>query len=193
VQAEIPGRWISDRPGLGVAKNISAQGRMLLRRRIKSKELLAEVRAGMTPRQLMKKYVLSPGGLRQVLIAIINFQTQTREADANFQERRRHPRTVITDPVWIYDAADQVEDGRVLDLSEKGVRIAGLSATVGETRALIVRFRRSEEREPFVFNAICRWVSGNRGDSGECVAGFEITDISQEDVAMLRDLIEGAR
>jgi hypothetical protein len=39
---------------------------------------------------------------------------------------------------------------------------------------------------------MCRWVSANGSSSQECVAGFEITNISQEDIALLMELIEEA-
>lgn len=63
---------------------------------------------------------------------------------------------------------------------------------VGEARTFIVRYQKEAKRQPFVFDAVCRWVSANGSSSQECVAGFEITDISQGDIALLMELIEDA-
>jgi len=144
----------------------------------------------MTPKELMTKYGLSSDTFRQVLQSIIHFQRHGGNAGLDFRERRRYPRTIITYPLWIYDNVDQIEDGRVLDVSEKGVCVEGITAMVGETRTFIVRYQKGERRQPFVFDAMCRWVSSNGNSSGECVAGFEITNISQGDIALLLDLIE---
>lgn len=171
---------------------MAGQATMTLRRCIKSKHFLGDIRSGMTANELMKKYGLSSDTFRQVLQSIIHFQRKGRNAGVDFRERRRYPRTVITYPLWVYDHADQIEDGRVLDVSEKGVCIEGITAMVGETRTFIVKYRKGERRKPFVFDAMCRWVSANGGSSREYIAGFEITNISQGDIALLMELIEDA-
>jgi hypothetical protein len=155
------------------------------KREIKSKEFLGDIRRGMTPEELMAKYGLSSSGFRQVVELIVKHRMNRRERSVKSNEMRRHPRKAIDFPLWIYEGVDQLEHGRVLDLSEQGVRIQGLPARVGDECTFIARARSQERQRPFVFDAVCRWTSRGAGRKN-FVAGFEITNISSSDATRLK-------
>jgi hypothetical protein len=155
------------------------------KREIKSKEFLSDIRGGMTPEELMEKYGLSSSGFRQVVELIVKRRMDRQKRSVESNEMRRHPRKAIDFPLWIYEGVDQLQQGRVLDLSEQGVRIQGLPAKVGDECTFIARARSRERQHPFVFDAVCRWTS--KGDARESfVAGFEITHISASDATRLK-------
>jgi hypothetical protein len=161
---------------------------MAMRRQIRSKDFLADVRAGMTPSELMEKYKLSKPAFRGLIKKIVEFQKSHKDLSGSCEDKRRYPRTAIDFPLWIYDSIDQIQDGRVLDLSVKGVRIEGLPASVGDERTFIVRFRAEQRNQPFVFDAVCRWAARNGHSGDKCVSGFEITHISGINAAILESL-----
>lgn len=169
------------------------------KRVIKSKEFLGDVRSGMSAADLMEKYGLSPQGFRKVLNALIEASrksgihrgsgAESRGEVRSFEEMRRVPRKAIDFPLWVYGDVDQIEDGLVLDASEKGIRVQGISASIGEERTFVVRFGPGDKRQPFVFDATCRWVNKGTESPHPPVAGFEITSISSLDAERLQNVL----
>ena len=171
---------------------------MKSKRTIKAAEFYRDVRAGLTAPELMNKYELSPEAFRRVVRALIEASHRSREfsgrhdepdGSVHFTEMRSYARTTIGFPLWIYNGVDQLEEGRVLDVSEKGVRVQGIRARLGDEHTFVVRFGPGERRYPFVFDAVCRWSEENHHDPKHSIAGFEITSISSMDAAQLADLL----
>jgi hypothetical protein len=158
-------------------------------RTIKSKEFLKDVSNGLTPQDLMRKYGLSAKEFRCVLQALIAAAPGRKPAPAASRDLRRFPRKAIGYPLFAYDGIDQLESGRILDISERGVRIQGIFAKIGEARSFIVRFGPGVRKLPFVFDAVCRWVDSGSKLGGSPVAGFAITQISSLDEKTLRDIL----
>lgn len=171
---------------------------MTSRRQIKGKDFINDLRSGMTPADLIKKYSLSTEGLRRIFRILVDASAMKKvEIDqlSNLYEVaeetsgiRRYPRKHIDFPLLVYDNVDQIETGSVIDVSEKGVRIRGLNTKVGDVRTFIVRFGPPNKGQPFVFEAICRWVD-EEDDPKKSVAGFEITSISSIDAKALHNLV----
>ncbi len=171
------------------------------KRQLVAKDLIFDIRSGMTGSQIMKKYKLSDRGLMSALKKLIDTQgISSAELYERFplfddaismEEMRKIARAPINVPVTIHDPARPDLMGRVKDISEKGVGAQGLSVMVGDTRTLVIDGTEQLGVEVFSFNAQCRWVK--KGISGEYSAGFEITNISQKHLQRLKNLLEELR
>ena len=94
---------------------------------------------------------------------------------------RKWLRIPTTLPLRIYDSGNPFATGHVRDISEKGVCVEGIEATVGEIKNFIVRSDAIGAGHTFVFEGKCRWVSSEESSGKKWVAGFEITSISSLD------------
>lgn len=169
------------------------------KRVIKAKDFLRDLRRGMSTAELMEKYDLSAKAFQQVMKKLIDASTTMRtDGDGNVEDTtqakavadlRRFPRKIIDFPLWVYGDLEQIEHGMVVDASEKGICVRGISATVGERRTFMVRYGPGDRRHPFVFEAICRWADGGKTGTREPIAGFEITRISGVDAERLQDIL----
>ncbi len=172
---------------------------MSSKRIIKSKDFLGDIRRGMGAAELMVKYQLSTKAFQQVIKTLIDASTTVRtnvNANADLrshpqvvEDMRQFPRKVIDFPLWVYGDLEQIEHGMVVDASENGVRVRGISAKVGESRTFMVRYGPGDRRQPFVFEATCRWSNGTKLHPNETIAGFEITRISSVDAERLQDIL----
>lgn len=166
--------------------------------RVSASEVSREIRSGMTALQLMKKYRLSPTGLRKlfrklVQVAVITAdeldgQTGLYQQKDSPHKLRKSPRTRMTYPLDIYDGGNPFKGGRVLDVSAQGVRVEGIAVTPGEEKTFLVRLG-GVSRRSFVFEAKCRWANRPQEDGDKWVAGFEITGITNLDLEVLRGLL----
>ena len=172
------------------------------KRIIKAKDIIRDLRSGMTVSQLMDKYKISLKALRFVFRRLLNAGAITKDEltaqaalhrdAADLKGVRKWLRTTTTFPVRIYDSGSPFATGFVLDCTEKGVCVRGIEAVVGEVKNFIVRSGAFGEGHTLVFQAKCRWVNKERVSVREFVAGFEITNISSLDCEELRKLIRYA-
>ena len=103
-------------------------------------------------------------------------------------ERRRKPRSFLFVLVPAYDTSIRGVEARFHDVSEQGLQVAGIQSEPGESKTLIVRADGFVNVSSFQVTAECRWAQ-TEGPGGECVAGFQITAISDEDLEELKKLI----
>lgn len=104
-------------------------------------------------------------------------------------ERRRTPRSFLFFLVPVYDASDPAVEGRLNDISEHGLQVAGISSSPGDLKTLIVRADGFVNVSSFQVTAECRWTH-TEDPGGECVAGFRITAVSDTDLEELKKLIQ---
>lgn len=104
-------------------------------------------------------------------------------------ERRRTPRSFLFVLVPVYDTSDPGAEGRLNDISEQGLQVAGIQSEPGKSKTLIVRADGFVDVSSFQVTADCRWAQID-DQSGECVAGFQITSISDADLEELKKLIQ---
>ncbi len=169
------------------------------KRRISAREIVGDIRAGMTARQLMEKYELSERGLHRVFQKLLNagwvaeneFSGVSADEDISVVVRkmrkatRRHP----VWPVTLYEKGKPHVTGQLHDLSEIGLGVLGIHAKVDELKTLVLVPGESLPLAPFSVHAMCRWCK--EGDAGSsCSAGFEITHAELSSLEALRDLIE---
>ncbi len=93
----------------------------------------------------------------------------------------------VTD-LWAYDMDDPSVEGCVLDLSEKGVQIAGMPLQVNEVKTLIIQTDPGWDIKPFSFDAECRWYT-SESEEKSSLAGLEIMAIEPGDLEELQKTI----
>ena len=156
---------------------------------IDARDIVKDIRSGMTDSELMKKYDLSSEGLRFALqtltdtevIALEELYAASSSAyDTVFVENMRElPRHHLSMAVTIYEATRPEVKGTLRDITEKGVGITGISARVGEVKTSVQAPIRSTTMTPMMTRPSLETTpmsasdeaddgsdSGNGGDSG---------------------------
>ncbi len=138
------------------------------KRSIKAKDIVSDIRSGMTDSELMTKYKLSVKGLQSIFQKLEEkkvmrpselYGRQNLEADTvNLEQFRAELREYLSVPLAIYEVQNPQTRGVVSDISTHGVRVRGLQARVGDTKTLRVHPQQFLQVDPFDFRAVCRWV-----------------------------------
>ncbi len=166
---------------------------------IKAKDILADIRMGMTRDDLMVKYNLSPKGLQNSFNQLVNagaIEPEELPGEATVEKIRIQPRRQVRgEPRFYLDfdlpvsvVGESGIKGRVRDITEDGIGLAGIESEVDELKRLIILGDEFGEVDPFDFEAICRWIRKESGE-GDYLSGFQITNISDENMGKLRQLI----
>jgi len=169
------------------------------RRTIKAKDIVNDLRSGMTNVELMEKYRLSAKGLRSIFAKLTNAKAVNERELAgrvplvddtvNLGQMRCLPRHYLLFRLPVSDTNNLATEGRVRDITERGLQTVGIPAKPGETKELRVQAGELVNVPTVVFEAECKW-SRPETQNGQCVAGFQISDISPESLAELRELIQ---
>ncbi len=168
-------------------------------RRINGRDILNDLRLGMVDSELQVKYKLSGKALLAVykqLVAckaishseLYNISSSYRDR-ADRITRRRHPRANLAVRVPIYDMGSGAI-GLLRDISEKGMRVAGIESSVGQSRTFQIPIDMFMQAEPLLIIAECKWVEMKGRHRKYPVAGFEIMDLSETDSLVLRNFIK---
>ncbi len=170
------------------------------KRKIKAKEIVNDIRAGMNDSQLMEKHSLSAKGLQSVFRKLVdaraikprelfNRAPSTGDDTVDVTSIRLVPRDFVEVPLPICDADDPKNIGTITDVTEKGLGIRGIRVQTGETKTLVFFSDRLFPVGPFALQAECRWVKNGNG-SGQIDSGFEITNISETGSQQLKKIVE---
>jgi len=173
---------------------------MALKRKIRAKEIVNDIRSGMTDSQLMEKHGLSSKGLQSIFKKLVDakairlrelFKRTPNAGDdtADVTSIRLIPRDFIEVPLPICDAEDPKNMGTITDVTENGLGIRGIRVQTGETKTLVFFSDRLFPVGPFALQAQCRWVKNGNG-SGQMDSGFEITNISEAGSQQLKKIVE---
>ncbi len=167
------------------------------KRTIKATDIVKDIRDGMTHAELMNKYRLSSKGLRNALKKL--GETRAVNLHANCEGSEGYDDTIIIEDLRkrvrkpapshmaIYERHNLGIQGIVRDITENGVGIKGITATVGELKTFLITPDEFVEMDPFEFEAVCRWVLET--PDGEHASGFEITAIGENDLRELKKMI----
>ncbi|MEW6349242.1 MAG: hypothetical protein AB1646_09280 [Thermodesulfobacteriota bacterium] len=173
-------------------------------RTIRTRELVKDIREELSGPSLRKKYGLSQDELRYCLERLLIGGAISRdEHDRTVSGRRafdeveltgivtRRFRRVRTEcrKVFISEIGAPSNRGRAWDISEDGLKTVGIPAAPGEIKNLVVTFGDIRHSPSISFDAECRWIA-TEGVSHERMAGFEIVMISDEDLKLLRLVIQ---
>jgi len=171
------------------------------KRRIKASEIVQDIRSGSLNHDLMEKYGLSFEQLLGIFARLIDAKVMShaelafhippsRSAVSGAQIRqssRCYPPVMLR----IYDLDDLTRELTVKDLSEKGIRVTGITTAVGRKASFLIQAIELPDIDPLTFDAQCRWTRTERTATGELTydAGFEITEIDQSAEAQLLKII----
>ncbi|MBM3301230.1 MAG: PilZ domain-containing protein, partial [Deltaproteobacteria bacterium] len=168
------------------------------KREIKAKDVLRDIRAGMSNDELMNRYHLSSKGLRSVFKKLVDAgvvrpdEMKTRMPVIGDEmipkDRRKEPRCYPIAPFLICDLDDLRTEGSVLDISGNGLKVAGIGARLGQRKNMLIQAEDFDEVYPFSFEAECRWTKVS--SDGARVTGFEITNIPELGARELGRLIK---
>ena len=173
---------------------------MPLKRKIKAKEIVNDIRSGMTDSKLMEKHGLSSKGLQSIFTKLVDakamaprelFSRAPNAGDdtADVTSVRLIPRDFVEVPLPICDADDPKNMGTITDVTENGLGVRGIRVQTGETKTLVFFSDRLFPVGPFALQAQCRWVKNGNG-SGQMDSGFEITNISEAGSQQLKKIVE---
>jgi len=154
-------------------------------------EIWEDLRSGLGDVPVMEKYQISPSELVRIRRHFEIGPSVSDDFLASTQvdeEQRSLPRQEPLYQIAIRDADNPRIQGIVSDIHLKGLRTVGITVQTGEVKALMVPPGPFQVHATFSFEAQCRWSTIN--DHGECVAGFQITNIAQSDARELEALIE---
>lgn len=177
---------------------------MPVKRPLKAAEFVRDLRAGLSPLGLMAKYGLNrkqyEATIQQLkdngyltLADLVQAQyiptKKFDEVDLDLGFVRRFPRyapgkVLIT----VQDPKDSQAAGKVLDLSEDGVRVEGIRGRIGQVKSLVLVPEKRLSIDPISFDGECRWIQRDK-NTGKETAGFEIVMISEEDIVRLKRLM----
>jgi hypothetical protein len=188
---QLPEKYRANYPGFpGLLEQLlDGQQRLML-------DVASDIRSGLTDAQLIERYRLSYKDLQDTLKKLVDRKLVTQgELDQREPSVRREfhslvarrcPRNYPTFSVPVVVEGDLEKKGTALDISDKGMAVAGIEANVDEVMTLTILGDQYGEFDTFSFEARCRWVK-TMPSSEERLAGFEITNISKEN---LEGLIE---
>jgi len=166
--------------------------------RVAAGEVVGDIRSGMTDPELMVKYQTSSKGLQKLFRRLVEVKVVSHteiyerspayRAVADIISSRRFPRIDITFPLFIIDTESRVK-GLVRDISESGLRVAGIETKIGDVRTFRLSLDELIPADPLLFQTRCRWVKTKGRNSKYPVAGQEITDISEDALRNLQNFV----
>lgn len=172
------------------------------KRKINAAEITTDIRSGMSDEQLMEKYQLSHFALQNVFEQLVAAGMCLR---TDFEGRKPPPpeplgrsetessrlsfRHEVDFVLPIFDENNPETLGTVLNITESGVGVRGIKASVDETKTLVIPADEFFDVGRLRFQATCRWSARDPSDA-EHVAGFEMVGLSSNDVREVRSLIQ---
>ena len=163
-------------------------------RQINGRLLIEDLRSGMADWELQVKYKLSTQALQTIFKKLVERRAishaELYESSPLYRERidcikpREHCRTDI----WFYVPVCDVNDsmiGVLRDISQNGLRVAGIDVSVGEVKAFQIPVDIFRGRAPIRMTAQCKWVETKGRVKQYTVAGFEIIGLSDDDSQIL--------
>jgi hypothetical protein len=171
---------------------------------IQARDIIIDIKSGMSDERLMAKYRVSGKGLRSAFTKLLNMRLISGEDlySKSFDDRDDEPTSLRQDSVIVEDERHLARlrpktpltifgnhpsiKGEVTDISMEGVGIKGIKSSVGETRTFIILPDMYLPIDPLELKAECMWA---RRQGAEIYAGFKISEISRDGLATLKKLI----
>jgi hypothetical protein len=174
---------------------------------VSARDIILDISTGMSDAALMTKYKLSQKGLRSVFAKLMDkgflsdkdFYSRPRQAEAQsaITTTTVHDTVVMEDerdllrlkphvPIMIYGNNPAIQ-GRIQDISEKGVGVKGINACFGEIGTFVIEPEQFLPIDPIIFQAVCIWA--RHDDDGQCVAGLLFVHLTPEARKQLMKLL----
>jgi PilZ domain len=171
-------------------------GAMGENRQIKGTDVIRDLRSGMADWELQVKYKLSSQALEKIFKKLVASKAishaELYEGSPFYKERtdgikpRAHCRADLPFYVPVRDAQDS-KTGVLRDISENGLRVAGIEATIGEVKTFEVPVDLFVKSPPLLIKAECKWVEEKGKITPYAVAGFEIMGLPKGDAKLLSE------
>lgn len=168
-------------------------------RKIKANRLIADIRSRVSDFELMEKYDLSLVLLQRVMEKLLHRGVlrpeELVERGAYFDDPRNRvqtrgePRQYLRVPLLVEEVGDSSASGIIIDLSEKGFRTRGLEISAFEKRLFCIRSGEETLLTTVQAEAVCRWTGVELSEAKLCEAGFEIVEISDKDLRVVRQMM----
>jgi hypothetical protein len=169
------------------------------KRKIPAGEFINDIRSGKKLVDLMNKYGLTNRTIHLAFQKLIDAELLTGDElnhhNSLFQNitniigLRKRPRKKLEPPLPIFDSVEPLRTLYLKDVSETGICVQGIEASVGELRTFKIKPHGADNRATLVFEAKCRWVKSADEKSFYPLAGYEITHISGYDAKVLEELL----
>ncbi len=191
----------------------------MAQRIISAREVVEDVKAGMTDAAIIEKYDLSDRSLKAIYKKLLNWGSLTIE---DLKRRQTVAHAGIDEPATITplqsskvhkdsEKSSEIEQrsnpradlyvplpvyelgssrfGVVKDVSESGLCVAGIPSLVGEVKSFQLPIDSFMNADPLLLVAECRWVEKRGNKDKDVVAGFQLLDLSDADRTSLKNLI----
>ncbi len=169
-----------------------------MKRRISAKSVHEDIRSGLSETELIAKHGLSPKGLQRLFKELVHGKIVTHQylykRFPSYRERtdqlkqRRARRVGLSVRLPVCDVGS-TSFGIVRDISETGLRVAGLKYQVGDVTTFQLPIDVFMNADPLLVIARCQWVSEKGNEKKYFVAGFELVDLSPADRKVLKEFI----
>jgi hypothetical protein len=171
---------------------------MSTKRRINGRHVINDLRSGMSDLELEAKYELSPKALQSILEKLVAHnaishselyeRSSLYKGTTDLTRIRKYRRVDLNIPVEIYDV-EASATGILRDISEKGLRVAGIESSVGQVKTLQIPVDMFMQTDPLLVIAECKWAEMKGKTTRHPVAGFEIMDLSERDRKSIKDFM----
>jgi hypothetical protein len=168
------------------------------KRQISGRQVVDDLRSGMGDSELQAKYDVSQKALQRILEKLVSHNAITHselceisslyKETTDLTEVRKYRRVDLNMPVEIYDV-DSSATGILRDISEKGLRVAGMESSVGQVKTFKIPVDMFMQTDPLLIVGECKWVETKGKTKRHPVAGFEITDLSERERKSIRDFM----
>jgi PilZ domain len=174
----------------------ASRGTMEDKRQINGRAIINDLRSGMADWELQVKYKLSSLALENIFKKLVAANAishaELYESSPFYKDRtdgikpRAHCRADLPLYVPVRDMESSTT-GVLRDISEKGLRVAGIEASVGQVKTLQVPVDLFVQAAPLLIKAECKWVEAKGKITPYAVAGFEVVALSGSDRKLLRE------
>jgi hypothetical protein len=155
-------------------------------RKIRAEEIRDDIRAGVSERDLMSKYMCSPKHLRKIFDKLVTIGSLTAEEinsngnskphSPEISKTPRLPRNYLPYPFTVYVVGDPEARGMILDITEHGFRVQGIQARESEFKIFSFIPMDGSHARPFFLEAECRWIK--KSHDFVLIAGYKIEKLS---------------
>ena len=173
---------------------------MAEKRTIRAKEIVVDIRSGLSKPELKAKYTLSASELQKVVNSLIkagrlrDSEVQewhaSSEASSTKSGTREMPRSYLRIPPEISDCQHVTSRGLVTDLSVRGFRTRGMASRVGGRHTFLIHASEIADIQDIELNATCKWHKAQTSDITLHEAGFLIDTVSETGMVEIRKLIQ---
>jgi hypothetical protein len=168
------------------------------KRQINGRHVINDLRSGIGDWGLQEKYKLSLKSLQTIFKKLVACnaishaelceRSSLYKGTTEHSVVRKFRRVDLNLPVAIYDV-EASATGILRDISEKGLRVAGIQSSVGQAKTFQIPIDMFMQTDPLLIVAECKWIETKGRIQRHSVAGFEIMDLSEKDRKAIRDFM----